>query len=114
MKRDVYRVYSSESELSEDLKMKENVGTYEFLTVDPEQYKSLQANTSLKGKLLNVDTQQIGGGIHGLATAFDEDDGSVELTELGDLLLKEGFSKEDATRCKVFLHKRMIVVSEKV
>jgi hypothetical protein len=63
---------------------------------------------------LELDTQRNKGGIHNLATAFDEDDGSVELIKLEGLLLKEGFSKEDASRCKVFLHKRMIVVSEKV
>jgi hypothetical protein len=114
MKRSVFRVYSAVSELSADFKKKANSGEFEFITIDSRQYKELKKNSSLNGKLLEVETHHNEGGIHSLATAFDEDDGSLELIRLENQLLKEGFSKEDASRCKVFLHKRMIVVSEKV
>lgn len=121
MRNKVTGVFSSVSQLKSDIEEttnnRRNVSSKEFYTVDTDIYKELKQNTSLEGTLLitsNTSAEESESGIHNLATAFDEDDGSIELMQLEESLRKEGFSKKDASECKTYLHKRMIVVTEKV
>ncbi|RIW38451.1 hypothetical protein D3H55_02635 [Bacillus salacetis] len=113
---EIVGVYSSVNQLLEDINERfvNNQGAVKYFTVDSRQYQELRQNSSLTGTLMDTSENNEDGGIHSLATAFDEDDGSVELIKLEKELLQEGFSKEDANECKAYLHKGMIVAAEKV
>ncbi|WP_421384920.1 hypothetical protein ACOJQI_09155 [Bacillus salacetis] len=113
MSKEIIGVFSSVSQLAAELK-KVPAGELQFFTANPDHYKKLSEETPLKGELLKVDESKEDSGIHSLATAFDEDDGSLQLMQIENILRDFGFSQKDATECKTYLHKGMIVVTEKV
>jgi hypothetical protein len=116
MANDVMGIYSSLEQLLTDINVRiiDKNNDVQFFTVDSDQYHTLKEKTSIKGSLLETPERNGDGGIHSLATAFDEDDGSLELMRIEKVLLEQGFSQEDAAECKIYLHKGMIVVTEKV
>ncbi|MGD6968003.1 hypothetical protein ACQCVP_16370 [Rossellomorea vietnamensis] len=117
MQTKIIGVYSTGEQLISDIEtrqVRDSESDILFFTVDPEQYEFVDNETSLKGNLLETSSSNSDSGIHSLATAFDEDDGSVELMRLEKVLRDNGFSEEDAQECKTYLHKGMIVAAEKV
>ncbi|EDL65840.1 hypothetical protein [Bacillus sp. SG-1] len=118
MDKSIVGVYSSVPQLISDVKERKiktvDISSIHFYTVEPKQYRIMNENTSLEGSLLDISASNDDSGIHSLATAFDEDDGSIQLVQLEKKLRDEGFSHRDALECKTYLHKGMIVVTEKV
>ncbi|WP_409253961.1 hypothetical protein V1502_08705 [Bacillus sp. SCS-153A] len=118
MSIEIVGVYSSETQLIDDLNernISSGANSYiHFFTVDPVQYQFLKEKTLLEGSLLENSISSNDSGIHGLATAFDENDGYVELMRLEKELQDYGLSRKDAIECSTYLHKGLIVVTEKV
>jgi hypothetical protein len=117
MPNKIIGVYSTAKQLISDLEerqLKDSESAIVYFTADPKQYQFLDNETSFKGNLMETASANSDSGIHSLATAFDEDDGSVELMRLEKVLLDNGFSEEDAQECNTYLHKGMIVAAEKV
>jgi hypothetical protein len=118
MVREIIGVYSSVNQLEDDLNEKgikaASGSGIHFFTADSELYHSLNQHTSLNGSLLESPESKEDGGIHSLATAFDDDDGSIQLMKLEKELRDLGFSQKDAIECKTYLHKGMIVVADEV
>lgn len=118
MASSIVGIYSSVAQLISDLNER-NINSVHnsflhFFTVNPIQYRTINENTSLEGSLLDTSESNNDSGIHSLATAFEADDGSIQLVQLEKKLRDHGFSHKDAKECKTYLHKGMIVVIEKV
>jgi glutathionylspermidine synthase len=118
MEIEITGVYSSISQLEADLKKRGlNSNQHKcrhLITADAEQYASLKESSTLEVKLLETAESKEDIGIHSLATAFDEDDGSLQLMRLEKELRNHGFSQKDAAECSTYLHKGMIVAAEEV
>ncbi|MGM0844744.1 MAG: hypothetical protein ACQEUT_07175 [Bacillota bacterium] len=117
MTRKIIGVYSTSTQLLADLEeryIKQSNSKVILMTAEPEQHQIMKESTNMKVILMETSSHNADSGIHNLATAFDEDDGSLELVKLEKMLLDEGFSEADAQECKTYLHKGMIVAAEKV
>ncbi|MGF2615901.1 hypothetical protein FZC84_07450 [Rossellomorea vietnamensis] len=116
MPQKIVGVYSTGKQMLADLHKRQldtESTAIEYFTAEQEEHQFLKNNTEIKGFLMESSSSKSDSGIHSLATAFDEDDGSVELMEFEKTLLDQGFSENDAQECMTYLHKGMIVAAER-